>query len=181
MTAHRINPCPLTGVVATRSRRRLRSDIRFYDPNQPRDWHGRWTEGGGSASSEGVVIKDIDARMEKVIKEKKHVGESKECVALVKHLAPELGRAADWQEGPKIKGMNDPPLEPGTPVATFENGRYKNLSAGNHAGVFLGYGEREGRVGFWLLDQSRRFTPKKSFKQFGKTAERYSVIKNTRR
>ena len=70
-------------------------------------------------------------------------------MALVKHLAPEVGRAADWQEGPRIKGLNDPPLERGTALATFKNGKYENRASGNHAVVFLEYGEKHGRRGMW--------------------------------
>lgn len=38
--------------------------------------------------------------MAEIVKGGKHVGESKECVALVKHLNPDVGRAADWKKTP---------------------------------------------------------------------------------
>ena len=48
-------------------RQRGPCDRHFYDPSQPRDWHGRWDEGGGSAASaQGHVAKDIDRRMEEI-------------------------------------------------------------------------------------------------------------------
>lgn len=147
-----------------------------YNPNQPRDDHGRWTE-EPSASSQGYVVKDIDARMKVIIDGNKQVGESAECVALVKHLNPGIGRAADWREGPPILGYENPPLERGTAIATFTNGRYPNAVTGNHAAIFLGYGMDGNRRGIWVLDQSNRTPPQKTFKWFGGRAEHYSVIK----
>ncbi|MBI3445140.1 MAG: BPSL0067 family protein [Magnetospirillum sp.] len=144
------------------------------DTNQPRDDHGRWAK---TASEHGYVIKDFDARMAEIIASGKQVGESKECVALVKHLAPEVGRAADWQEGPPILGYGNPPLERGTPIATFEHYRYQNNSTGNHAAIFLEYGLSEGRTGMWVLDQSNRLEPNRRHIPFRGRAERYSVIK----
>jgi hypothetical protein len=101
--------------------------------------------------------------MAKVIAGGKQVGESSECVALVKHLAPEVGRAADWQEGP--------------PIATFKDGRYPNASSGNHAAVFIEYGTKGLAPGIWVLDQAKDLDPQKRFIQLGGRAERYSVIK----
>lgn len=142
-----------------RRRRHSPDSVRHYDPSQPRDWHGRWDGdgggGGSSASAGGHVVKDIDARMDEVIKGGKHIGESEQCVALVKELAPEVGRAADWEEGARIKSYGDPLLERGTAIATFKNGK----------------------PGIWVLDQSTGKPPRKSHKSFGKSAEYYSVIK----
>lgn len=147
-----------------------------YDPKQPRDDHGRWSE---TASEHGYVVKDIDAKMDKIIAGKKQVGESSECVALVKHLAPEVGPAWNWREGPVIRAPGEPPLERGTPIATFISGRYPNNSRGNHAAIFLEYGSQEGRPGIWVLDQWRKDgIPKRRFKPFGRHAEGYSVIKH---
>ncbi len=123
------------------------------------------------------MVKDFDAKMEKIIAGKKQVGESSECVALVKHLAPEVGRAADWLEGPPILGYGSPPLERGTPIATFENYRYQNRSTGNHAAVFLEYGIHEGKTGMWVFDQANKLEPKRRHIPFRGQAERYSVIK----
>ncbi|WP_085372391.1 BPSL0067 family protein [Magnetospirillum sp. ME-1] len=145
-----------------------------YDSNQPRDDHGRWSK---TASEHGYVVKDFEAKMAKVIAGNTQVGESSECVALVKHLAPEVGRAADWQEGPPIRDFGVPPLERGTPIATFKNGRYPNKSSGNHAAIFLEYGVHDGQRGIWVFDQSKNDPPQKTFKQFPGRAEHYSVIK----
>lgn len=145
-----------------------------YDPNQPRDDHGRWAK---TASEHGTVVKDFDARMAEIIAGGKQVGESGQCVALVKHLAPEVGRAADWQEGPPILGYGNPPLERGTAIATFESHRYPNRAKGNHAAIFLEYGLHEGRTGMWVLDQSSRLEPNRRHIPFQGRAERYSVIK----
>lgn len=145
-----------------------------YDPDQPRDDHGRWST---TASEHGYVVKDFEAKMAKVIAGGKQVGESSECVALIKHLAPEVGRAADWHEGPPIRDYGVPPLERGTPIATFKNGRYPNKSSGNHAAIFLEYGVLDGQRGIWVFDQWRERAPGRRFKAFRGQAEHYSVIK----
>ncbi len=106
------------------------------------------------------------------------MGESSECVALVKELAPEVGAAKSWQEGPAIKDFGNPPLERGTPIATFVNGRYPNASSGNHAAIFIQYGTKGITPGIWVLDQSKDLDPQKRFIQLGGRAERYSVIKH---
>ncbi len=111
---------------------------------------------------------------------------SKECVALVKHATPELQgiRASDWKEGEKIKGAGDPPLKPGTALATFKDGKYQNKSTGNHAVVFDRYGEQDGKKGMYVLEQARRVPTRTKFIPFnapnGKPiyqAEKYSVIR----
>lgn len=112
------------------------------------------------------------------------MGESHECVALVKHALPEIGRAANWEEGTKITGYNDPPLEPGTALATFHHGRYQNDPTGNHAGFFLGYDRQNGKDGFNLLEQMNRTPPQVRFIEFDAASQRttsqaqnYSVIR----
>lgn len=111
---------------------------------------------------------------------------SRECVALVKHATPELQgiRASDWKEGEKIKGAGDPPLKPGTALATFEDGKYQNKSTGNHAVVFDRYGVQGGRKGMYVLEQARKLPAQEKFIPFddpnGKPiyqAEKYSVIR----
>ncbi|CAA7614338.1 conserved hypothetical protein [Magnetospirillum sp. LM-5] len=111
---------------------------------------------------------------------------SRECVALVKHATPELQgiRASDWKEGEKIKGAGDPPLKPGTALATFEDGKYQNKPTGNHAVVFEKYGTQGGKQGMWVLDQSDRQSADRRFIPFdnpgGKRtsqADKYSVIR----
>jgi hypothetical protein len=64
----------------------------------------------------------------------RHVGESTECVALVKALWPNLGSTSGWQRGLKVKGAT---LTPGTPIATFaQDGKYQNKSGLSHAAIF---------------------------------------------
>jgi hypothetical protein len=114
----------------------------------------------------------------------KYVGESDECVALVKKAVPGAGPAKDWKEGEKIKGPGDPPLVPGTAIATFENEKYPNRSTGNHAAIVIGPGVKDGKEGYWVLDQSRHNPAAKSFLYFAapsrnhtSQAENYSVIR----
>ena len=108
-----------------------------------------------------------------------------ECVGLVKEAIPGIGHTPTWREGDKIIGPGDPPLEPGTAIATFTDGKYTSKSGESHAAIFLGYGTKDGRDGIRVLDQFRggqgaeeRFIP---FNRPDKTpvnrAESFSVIK----
>lgn len=96
------------------------------------------------------------------------VGESRECVALVKHALPQLGPTRNWRRGADIKGPNDPPLQPGTPIATFDKeGRYPNKPTGNHAAIFLGYGKSlRGKDGIRVLDQDKNNKPRERVIEF---------------
>ena len=138
--------------------------------------------------ADAYVVKDISRVKRSLVAGGRQVGESQECVALVKHVIPEIGRAANWAEGTKIKGYNDPPLEPGTALATFKDGKYENKPTGNHAGIFLGYEQRDGRDGFVLLEQWRgaRGKPREQFIPFDalnhetiRQAQNYSVIRRS--
>jgi hypothetical protein len=111
-------------------------------------------------------------------------GESKECVALVKKAIPGIGATPTWQEGEKLKGPGDPPLEPGTPIATFEDGKYPNRSTGNHAAIVIEPGVKDGKEGYWVLDQSRENPANRRFIAFNSPSrlftsqlENYSVIR----
>lgn len=125
--------------------------------------------------------------MERLVREwsgNEHVGESDECVALVKKAVPGVGATPTWKEGEKLKGPGDPPLEPGTAIATFENGKYLSRPTGNHAAIVIGPGFNDGKEGYWVLDQSRNNPPERRFISFGDPnriptyrAERYSVIR----
>lgn len=42
---------------------------------------------------------------------------------------------------------------PGTAIATFEDGRYGNVSHGNHAAIFLNAEPKDGEPGIHVLDQ----------------------------
>ncbi|MBI1245763.1 MAG: BPSL0067 family protein [Alphaproteobacteria bacterium] len=121
---------------------------------------------------------------------KQYVGDNSECVSLVKKAIPTLGATPGWRAGEAIKAPNDPPLRPGTAVATFlpdpKTGepRYRSEPTGNHAGIFLSYGEQGGRSGMFLLDQSRNVPVRESFFPFerspgerGYTSGQFSVIR----
>lgn len=141
-----------------------------------------------------AIAPDIDAFMKDALG-KDYVGTNSECVALVKEALPELGATPNWRAGDAIKGMNDPPLQPGTAVATFvpdasKNGepRYLSKPTGNHAGLFMGYGEENGKPGMYLLDQSRERHPQQSFFPFERSpgdrryvAGQFSVIQPSTR
>jgi hypothetical protein len=95
----------------------------------------------------------------------KSINGGKECVALVKAEVPELRNVGtrEWTRGEDIRGLGDPPLKPGTAIATGwdKNGNYPSNSTGNHAMIYLGqdsdhpgmaevldqYGPRYGRDG----------------------------------
>jgi len=137
-----------------------------------------------------AIRSDIE-EFEKYAKSKDYVGTNSECVALVKDALPQLGATPNWRAGDQIKAPNDPPLQPGTAVATFapdagKNGelRYPNKPTGNHAGIFMGYGEKNGRQGMWLLDQWNGRPPQQTFypferrpKELGNSAGQFSVIR----
>ncbi|WP_300295503.1 BPSL0067 family protein, partial [Ferrovibrio sp.] len=94
----------------------------------------------------------------------------KECVALVQRLVPGIGSSKTWQEGEKVKGAGDPPLEPGTAIATFVNGKYESKDTGNHAAIFLRYGEQGGKPGIYVLDQARTMPAGERFIRFNDKA-----------
>jgi hypothetical protein len=126
---------------------------------------------------------------------------SRHCVALVQHAFPELGRVRNWRAGEQVRGPNDPPLTPGTAIATFQpdaaaNGelRYPESefdTAGKrtrrHAGIFTRYGEHNGRAGIWMVDQfdnqtkgatQERFYPfERPHGQDGHRAGHFSIIR----
>jgi hypothetical protein len=107
-----------------------------------------------------------------------------ECVALFKKAIPGLGATPTWKEGEKLKGLGDPPMAPGTAIATFENGKYPNRSTGNHAAIVIEPGVVDGKEGYWVFDQSRNRRAQRRFYAFGNTSgvftsrpENYSVIR----
>jgi len=132
----------------------------------------------------GHVAKNLD-QFEKDAKAKGHVGKDKYCVSLVKEAVPGVGRSTEWKEGDKIVGPGRPPLERGTAIATFRDGKYpQDNSRPQHAAIFLKYGTDKGRQGMWVLDQSAQFPAGRTFISFdtpnrvsNMQAERYSVIR----
>lgn len=106
-----------------------------------------------------TIVDDYDKFRSQTAESGQHFGESKECVALVKHAVPELGQTRNWRAGEQLKAVDGPVLKPGTAVATFEKDpasgelRYMSRSSGNHAGIFDRVGEQNGRPGVFILDQ----------------------------
>jgi hypothetical protein len=72
----------------------------------------------------------------------KYVGESHECVALVKYLcgAPQTG---NWKKGSKVRGLS---LPKGTAVATFEG---PGDTYQGHAAIYIG----QDSTGLHVVDQ----------------------------
>ncbi|MBL8653345.1 MAG: BPSL0067 family protein [Alphaproteobacteria bacterium] len=111
-----------------------------------------------------AAVPDLDGLVRQAQSSKRWFGESKECVGLVKKAAT-LGHTSTWRAGAALKATDDPPLKPGTAIATFrpdKNGDTRYPQERNepgkppirrHAGIFLNYGTHEGRKGFWALDQ----------------------------
>ncbi len=111
-----------------------------------------------------AAVPDLDDLVRQAQSSKRWFGESKECVGLVKKAA-NLGHTSTWRAGDAIKATDDPPLKPGTAIATFrpdKNGdiRYPQdrdkpgePRTRRHAGVFMGYGEQGDRKGIFVLDQ----------------------------
>lgn len=106
-----------------------------------------------------------------------------QCVALVRKVLPGIGASTTWKEGKKLTADGDPLLQPGTAIATFKDGKYPGLKTGNHAAIFLGYDEQNGRKGIWVLDQfvghpaMERFIPfDDKAKSMSRNAGAFSVI-----
>jgi len=122
--------------------------------------------------------------IERAAKAGQSVGESGECVALVKYALPELGPTKNWKPGDALRGPGDPPLAPGTPIAIFgPDGRFENRSGQSHAAVVIGEGEENGMPGIFVWEQ---YTGQKAHREFYsyadsgqkpyKVASRYHVV-----
>jgi hypothetical protein len=88
-------------------------------------------------------ISVVRAASEVKAAEQRHYGESKECVAAVKHFcnAPQTSR---WSKGIQVKG-NAASIKAGTAIATFDsNGHYKG-----HAAIYDG----QNNIGLTVHDQ----------------------------
>lgn len=104
---------------------------------------------------------------------------------MVKAVVPELSdtRTIDWKPGPKIAGPDNPPLRPGTALATFgANGKYGGDGV-QHAVVFDRYETKNGQRGMWIVEQSKDMPTRERFIPFGSNdsnsryrIENYSVI-----
>lgn len=74
-----------------------------------------------------------------------------ECVEFIKQA---LGAPATalWREGAKIT-KGDATIFPGTAIATFVDGKFSHLGAGNqHAAIYLS----QDQLGIWVLDQFKK-------------------------
>ncbi|GAB2880748.1 hypothetical protein GCM10027277_57380 [Pseudoduganella ginsengisoli] len=85
------------------------------------------------------------ARVEE-LEESEMVG-TQQCVALIRFYANAPATFA-WRQGERVIDSTSP-IQPGTAIATFVNGRYPSHQAGNHAAFYL----RPGAGGFYVMDQ----------------------------
>lgn len=69
-----------------------------------------------------------------------------ECVALVKHYT-NAGPARFWREGKRVVETKNIPE--GTAIGTFKDGKWPQLSTGNHSGFFL----NQVSNGIYIMDQ----------------------------
>lgn len=104
-----------------------------------------------------------------------------QCVALVRELtgAPP---SSTWRESDRLVDLLESGgyIAPGTAIATFFNGRYPNMTHGNHAAIFV----RWVGNGVEVFHQWRGKSPHKAVLYFGRAqprallrAEQYSVVK----
>ncbi|MYN08851.1 BPSL0067 family protein [Pseudoduganella aquatica] len=91
--------------------------------------------------------------------EKHELVGSHQCVALVQLYAG-APRTLSWKPGKAVLGNTS--LKKGTAIATFVNGRYQNLSHGNHAALYL----RQGINGIYVMDQWKNKKDKKISSRF---------------
>jgi hypothetical protein len=102
-----------------------------------------------------------------------------QCVALVRELTGARPSSL-WREGRSLQAaLAAGDLPEGAAIATFHQGRYRNLPSGNHAAVFV----RKVPGGVEIFDQWHRHKPSKRtiyFKQdragVAQQPEKYSVI-----
>jgi hypothetical protein len=71
---------------------------------------------------------------------------SKQCVAIVQVYA-NAPNTSQWTQGVQAKGNTQ--LAKGTALATFVDGKYPNLSHGNHAALYVS----QDASGIWVMDQ----------------------------
>jgi hypothetical protein len=72
-----------------------------------------------------------------------------ECVDFVKKAVPSLNRQTKtWKKVEQLRGYNDPPLQPGTPIALMDENGYAG-----HAAIFVTYYVEGKKSGFLALEQ----------------------------
>jgi len=99
-----------------------RSGKANFNPEQPRDWHGRWTDAGGSGASDGRIrlAGDIptgdspEIPKERPPTPKARVAAYKLAARRLLQFGGPIGKlieAAEWlrQQSPLIQSYNDPP------------------------------------------------------------------------
>lgn len=68
-----------------------------------------------------------------------------ECVAYVKESAG-CPATSKWAEGIKVRGAD---IAVGTAIATFQDGKYKNVSGQSHAAIYI----KQDKTGLTVYDQ----------------------------
>ncbi|MFN3075533.1 MAG: BPSL0067 family protein [Alphaproteobacteria bacterium] len=102
-----------------------------FNPDQPRDWHGRWTSGMFGGGSGGDWLPDFGGQHASIPDytsfKRDKAGKSwadrngdypGECVSLPKQGIPGLPPTSKWRPGQRLSPKG-PPLPPGTVIATF--------------------------------------------------------------
>jgi hypothetical protein len=122
-----------------------------YNPNEPRDDDGRWTD-GFVAENPDKWFKDNKGTL---------IGNG-ECVTAVVNAIPSIGLTKDWIPGVAISEKEQPKLAKGTAIATFElDEKKKRLVYRGHAAIFVKYDEQDGRKGIVVWEQwAKRFDKK---------------------
>jgi hypothetical protein len=108
-------------------------------------------------------------------------GNEKQCVSLVRAVIPGLPPSSKWRAGDPLTPESVKDLTPGTAIATFQDGRYKNSEHGNHDAD-----PKDGEPGIHVLDQyagrrgggqaEMRFYPFDPTKGSSYIATQFSVI-----
>ena len=159
-----------------------------FNPDEPRDDHGRWTVSGYTTSkTPEQILAEAKAAGGWLTPKDVDPGNEKQCVSLARAVMPDLPKAWEWEEGAKL--TDRPAIAPGTAIATFdENGKYKSLAEHPHTAIFLGYDSVNGENGIWVLDQGGHQPAQRTFFPYdrlntphGHRAGEFSVIKNPKK
>ncbi len=68
-----------------------------------------------------------------------------QCVRFVQSCST-VPQTMAWKQGVAVRGANIPA---GTAIATFINGKYPSMAAGNHAAIYIS----QDATGIWVWDQ----------------------------
>ncbi|HYC05601.1 MAG TPA: BPSL0067 family protein [Azospirillaceae bacterium] len=156
--------------------RRVTEGYPEYNPNQPRNDAGRWTDGGGGGSSPTSFERPGREDLRYLVSpEDAQAGGSRkpvdlggvpyanpdfrkqtapvdtgQCVALVQKAA-KMPLTKHWKAGVSLQER--PEIPPGTVIATMVDGKYPNERTGNHAAYFVRYETQGDREGIIIYDQ----------------------------